>query len=446
MPTVKDADSEGRPAFIAVVIFTFILLLSPQNWIPALAPFRIAFLAAGAAAVLLLWERWHRIGPRRTPRREVILAMALATWALLTVPLSYWPGGSLNLLSDLYLKALAIFWLLANVVTTAHRLRLVAMSLLLCTIPLAGTALKNFMTGKFHGGVAPAERIIGYQSGLSSNPNDLALMLNLVIPLGVALFLSNKKAIVRIFCLLVIAFAIVGVILTFSRGGFLGLATTGTVYFTKLIRRPGSDRNWAFALLLVGMLLLPLLPSNYLGRIATMTDIETDPTGSAQERWGDNVVAMRFIIAHPIVGAGLGMDVLALNEERGPRWLRIHNVYLEYAVDLGLPGLVLFLLVLYGAFSTVRAARRRAASEPALRDLFLVNEGLEVSLIVFAIVGFFHPAAYNFYFYYIAGLALASRLATDSALSVTNTSGDAASESYMPHIAYGRRFMTSELP
>jgi len=48
------------------------------------------------------------------------------------------------------------------------------------------------------------------------------------------------------------------------------------------------------------------------------------------------------------------------------------------------------------------------------RDLFLLAEGIQVSLAVFAVAALFHPVAYHFYFYYMAGLALAARAACDA--------------------------------
>src|SRR5687767_9488236 len=78
-------EPEGSLAFVAVVVFTVILLLSPQNWIPALAPFRIAFLSAGAAALFLLWGRWKRKEPLLRLTWEVAVALALPIWAFLTV-------------------------------------------------------------------------------------------------------------------------------------------------------------------------------------------------------------------------------------------------------------------------------------------------------------------------------------------------------------------------
>jgi putative inorganic carbon (HCO3(-)) transporter len=418
-----ESDSEGHKAFIALVVFTCILLLAPQNWFPALAHFRIAFLAGGLAVVFTLWERWsHRRSLGLS--REILVCVALPTWAFLTLPLSYWPGGSMHALTDLYIKAVIIFWLLATVVTTMRRLRVLTTVLILCSVPLAVTAMKHYASGRFIESQTLVTRIIGYDSGLTGNPNDLALMLNLLLPLGLALFLNAKTTSLRVVFLVVVVMDVVGLILTFSRAGFLGLCTLGIIYFAKLVRRSGRERGWAFVMLLLAILSLPFLPANYTHRIATVTDINADPTGSSQERWHDTIAAAHFVMAHPIVGAGIGMDVVALNEVRGPSWHQVHNVYFEMAVDLGLPGLVLFLLLFYGVFKAAVSSQRRLADVPALRDLFHFNEALTVSLIVFAVSGFFYPVAYHFYFYYIAGLALAARSITDDALNgAERTSG-----------------------
>jgi putative inorganic carbon (hco3(-)) transporter len=418
--TPSQQKTEGSLPLAALIAFTFILLLSPQNWIPALKPLRIAFLAAGFAAVSLLWERW-REQKALGLTSEVLTCFALLAWAFLTIPLSFWPGGSITTLTDVYIKAVIIFWLLVNVVTTMRRLRLVAIALMLCTVPLAATGLNNFVSGRFIQEANVVARIAGYEAGLSANPNDLALMLNLLLPLSIALFLGARKTSLRMFCFGVIVLNVIGVIVTFSRAGFLGLITAATIYFLRMTRRRGADRVWAFGMVVVALLALPLLPSTYVDRVATVTKIEADPTGSSQARWRDTVAAARFVMEHPIVGAGLGMDVLALNQVRGEEWTKVHNIYLEYAVDLGLPGLVMFLALFYGVFRATSSSRKRVAHLPHLRDLFLFTEALEVSLSVFLVSAFFHPVAYHFYFYYIGGLAVASRTVTNHALSTADT-------------------------
>ena len=408
---VRHETSEGATAFVALIAFTCILLLSPQTFIPVLKPLRIAFVAAGVAGASLLWRRRTTANPLGL-NREIAICFAILGWGVLTVPLSFWPGGSVARLTDVYSKSVIVFWLLANIITTERRLAVMRTVLMLCSLPLAVMALKNYADGTFIAESDAVARIVSYDAALSSNPNDLALLLNLLLPLSVARLLSAKTTWPRMLCTGVIAINVVAIVVTFSRAGFLGLATIIAVYFLRMIRRRGPDRAWAFALLFAALLALPFVPSTYMDRLSTVKSVDSDPTGSAQARWRDMVAAVQFVSERPIVGAGLGMDVLALNQVRGAKWVQVHNVYLEYAVDLGVLGATLFLLLFYGVLKGVRLSRKSLAALPGKRDLFLLVEALETSLIVFAIAGFFYPVAYHFFFYYIGGLALGARAVT----------------------------------
>lgn len=403
--TLTPAASESPLPFWALMAFTFILFIAPQEFIPALAPFRIAMLTGGFAVVAYLVVTFMQ---RRTIpfSREMRIAACLVAWALVTVPMSYWPGGSLGFLLGGFLRSVVIFWLLGNLVTTAARLRRVAWALTLMTVPLAMTALHNFVSGNFLQG---SNRIIGYDAPMTGNPNGLALVLSLVLPLSVGLLVLARRTVTRLLLFSVIALNVMAVVVTFSRAGFLTLGLVIVTYLYKLLRRP--EWPWAIAtcvLLLVGT---PLLPPDYLNRLATMTDIESDPTGSAQSRWSDTLAAMRLVAGKPIIGAGIGQNVIALNEERGATWAHIHNVYLMYAVDLGIPGLLLFLLLLVRSIQNTWLVYRRSAGVPALREFFFLAEALQTSLVIFAVGAFFHTVAYEFHFYYFAGLAVALKIA-----------------------------------
>jgi O-antigen ligase len=392
----------SRASFRALMAFTFVLLLAPQAFIPALAALRPGLLTAAAALTAYLFDRLFYRQPVVMITREMIAAGCLAAWALVTVPTSYWPGGSLAVLLDEYLKTLVIFWLLGNVVNTSGRLQVVARGLTLMAVPLAVVGIHQYVAGMFLDG-----RILSYDAPLASNPNDLALILNLILPLTLALALLQTNILLRLFFLGCAGLSAMGVILTFSRAGFISLATTALIYFVKLMRRPG--RAWVLGALCLALASVPFLPSGYAERLGTIMNIQSDPTGSAQERWGDTLAAIQFVSRNPIIGAGIGMNILALNEVRGAIWKKVHNVYLEYATDLGLPGLILFLVILTGCFRSATYVMRRTAGSPPLRDLFLLAEGIQVSLSAFTVAAFFHPVAYNFYFYYMGGLALAAR-------------------------------------
>jgi O-antigen ligase len=392
--------------FWGLMSFTFILLLAPQTFIPELAALRIALVAAAATMASHLLDCFIRRQPFLVLTTEMSIAGCLVGWALLTAPLSYWPGGSVFFLLDFYLKTLAIFWLLGSVVNSTMRLRRVAWGLSLMGVPLAATAVNHFYSGAFMEG---ARRIVGYNAPLTGNPNDLALMLNLILPLAVALFLIHRRPLARAILLPIVVLDIVAVVMTFSRAGFVTLATILATYLGRLLRRP--QRGLALVALLLLLTSIALVPPGYLDRLQTITDIEADSTGSAQARWNDTFAAIRWVLAHPILGSGIGTNAVALNEERGPYWTVIHNVYLQFAVELGLPGLILFLLLLVRSIKNATFVQRRSAPEPSLRTVFHLAEGVQTGLIAFAVAGLFSPVAYHFYFYYLAGLAVAVKAA-----------------------------------
>jgi O-antigen ligase len=84
-------------------------------------------------------------------------------------------------------------------------------------------------------------------------------------------------------------------------------------------------------------------------------------------------------------------------------------VYLQYAADLGLPGLFLFLALGIRCLRDAAAVRRSRPRDPEGQGLAKLALGIELALWAFAVAGMFHPAGYHFYFYYLGGMALAAR-------------------------------------
>jgi len=390
----------GLP-FWSIMVFTAVLLFSPQTYIPALAPLRPALLVVLIGIFAYVSDRLARRLPIIEWNREIGLIAGMALLAAITVPFSLWPGGSLGVLLD-YAKTAAIFLLLSHVVTTMPRLRLAAWLLTCMAIGLGCFALYNFLTGAVIDQGVNQDRLVGAEGALTKNPNDLALMVNLLLPLTVALFLASKETSQRVILFIAIGVEAMTVVLTYSRGGAVTLGIIVLAYLWKL--RGRQERSWIYAGLLAALLALPLLPSSYVDRISTITNVQADRTGSAQERIADMIIAGKTILANPIVGAGMGMNMLVMREARGG-WLGVHNVYLEHALDLGLIGLGIFLVLLW---SCLRAAAQIQddASSP---ELFFLAQGLQISLIAYATAALFHPVSYQYYFYYIAGLALGAR-------------------------------------
>src|SRR5262249_59652331 len=90
------------------------------------------------------------------------------------------------------------------------------------------------------------------------------------------------KGFARMFYLVCGAVLAVGVLVTLSRGGFLGLVAMGGLLLWKLGR--GRRLKITLAGTLICGVLLAATPGGYGARIATILNTEEDQTGSAQER------------------------------------------------------------------------------------------------------------------------------------------------------------------
>ena len=135
----------GNVAFWALVVFTLVLVLAPQDHVPALKSLHLAFVAGGVAGLAYVWARLSgRVeAPYRSP--EVTLAALLLLLAVATVPFSLWPGGSIAAITGIFVKALVIFWLLGRVIDSVPRLRTMAWTLSLASLPLSLSAIATFM-------------------------------------------------------------------------------------------------------------------------------------------------------------------------------------------------------------------------------------------------------------------------------------------------------------
>ena len=411
MTARPEAPPGGAVPFVALTAFSFILLLAPQALFPVLAPLRLALVAAAIAIGGHVSSAVMSGRPVTIHTREIALVAILGGWALVTVPFSLWPGGSLALLTGIFFKSLALFGLNANLVTSARRLKALAWLFALAGVPLALTAWRHASEGRLMGGSDEAvKRIAGYEAPLTANPNDLALMLNLLLPFAAALAILDRRPLVKAVLWGICVLDAVGVVLTYSRGGFLTLMTLGTLLAIDRLKGKGLAALVIVPVAACLALGLWLVPPSYLQHMETITDYRSDPTGSAQARLSDMITATGIALRHPFIGAGLGMNTIALNEARDrPAWKMVHDVYLQYAVDLGLLGVGVFVALYLSCLGRARRAARSPGGPPG-SDAAVIKEcgrALRNGLIAFGVAAIFHPVAYHFYFYGMGGLAVA---------------------------------------
>ncbi|MDY6984404.1 MAG: hypothetical protein SV422_15065, partial [Pseudomonadota bacterium] len=107
--TPIDAMPESKWPFRMLLAFTFVMLLAPQQAFPVLAPFRIAMLVVVASVLTYMYARLVRGQPFLEMKPGILPALLIAVWSVMTVPLSYWPGGTVSFLLGEYFKTLVVF-------------------------------------------------------------------------------------------------------------------------------------------------------------------------------------------------------------------------------------------------------------------------------------------------------------------------------------------------
>jgi O-antigen ligase len=197
---------------------------------------------------------------------------------------------------------------------------------------------------------------------------------------------------------------------TFSRGGFLGLIIGGGLLLWNLRR---SHRKLAKAVpaLALGVLLLAL-PTEYGGRLYTIFKPEQDRTTSAQLRMEVLQRAVGVAARHAIVGIGMGNFTLHSIKD-----MRAHNAYLEIMADLGVPGLIVYLILMIAPVRRLRRLQAEVAGgrDPNLelaageREVYYLGVALQSAIVAYMVCSFFLSIQYSWYVYYPVAFAVALR-------------------------------------
>jgi len=384
-------------AYKSLNFLMLIIFIAPMNYIPALQPFRLALVFALLSMITYIFSLLRQ-GRRFTILgAEVKLMLWLVFFAVLSITHSMWPGGSFEVLSDTFIKSIIVFFLIANLLTTENRFRGFMWALALSAAFNALVGIQNYRTGSFMSG----DRIEGGFSGLTSNPNDLALSLDLIIPFVWFLFLSSKSGIQKSFTGATVVISLACIVLTSSRGG----AITFLVMFIWYCWNKTTGNRLGIVIgtvVLIGTVLL-VAPQGYFDRMASSVDFSKDKTGSANARWEITKAGFYQTFTYPF-GVGLGMTGL-LNHEEGRGWSAgVHNVYLQISTELGIIPAILFIVLVWKLIRNLKRIRSLPSNQGQLASL---AEATECSLVGFAMGGLFAPVAYQFYFYILAGMAVA---------------------------------------
>lgn len=328
---------EGRDAwaFAAVTAFAVVMYATPGEWLPWAGPLRLALVTAAMAAA---FTALRRLGKSEAFFLDGGRGMALLAFGLLAAASVSWsihPETSRATAVELA-KLIAIYLVMVNVVTSRRRLAALCAALVLASMVTSFGVVRWYLAGN--------DLVEGYRArwvGVYADPNHMAMDVGLVVPLAVAFLVrSGSRWIFRLACGVAAALAVAAVVLSHSRGGFIGLLVATAVWVGRERLR---TKAMALALAL-GVGLLAFAPESFWRRNQTVAALEED--ASAMGRVYAWQVASRISVDRPLLGVGAGAFRFAWPLYAPPEARRAyvaHNVFLDVVGELGLTGLLLFL-------------------------------------------------------------------------------------------------------
>ncbi len=384
---LADPKQRSRFGYWTMVVFSFLYYFRPGDIIPGLSALHLAKVTAVLALFALLMEV-NRSGSKKLPV-EIKLIVALFAWMVLTIPFAYWRGGSAAVVFYEFSKAVIVGLTLVMTVTRLVELRrlIVMQALGVSLMTIAAVIVNNRMQG----------RLAGIGDALLSNPNDLAMNIALNWPLCLLLLLTSRGAWKKLFWTFAMLVMIYALMATYSRAGFMALGIAILICLWEF----GIRGRRIYLVGVAGLCLLGTLvvaPGNYVKRLETLVGVFQQgdyDRGSAEARKALLIQSLQVTATHPLFGVGPGNFPAYTG-----RWLVTHNTYTQLSSECGIPALLLFLMLLWKTFRTLRQLRRMPLSREK-EDTHLYTSALTASLAAYLLGAFFSSSAYELFPYYM---------------------------------------------
>ena len=343
-------------------------------------------------------------------------------------------------------EGFVLYFLVINVIRSPDMVRGVTWALLSAGAFVSIFAVHQTITGNYDSnyfGFAQADATIRTgvttltgdvlqprMAGSIGETNRFAQTMLMLVPLGIFRVVGERSTVLKVIAGLMTVLITLGVILSFSRGAAVGLAV---LVIALMVMRMIRARH-ALVVVMVLAVILAAFPqyTNRITSLAGVGGIEGTPTSAVDNsllsRVTETLAAGLVMLDHPVIGVGPAMfpayyepyanniGLLVRNDAER----EAHNLYFGVGAELGIPGLVVFLLV---ALSVVRMLRRARRTSIVRRpDLERLTTPFLLALLTYYVTGMFLHLSFGRFYWLMLAVATAAAVTTLRELA----SGDVA--------------------
>jgi O-antigen ligase len=373
---------------------------------PVLMPLKPALVAGALAIGLYLLDRSRQRAARTLRSATTNCLILLVLWSALSVPGALNQGLAFQTWTDLA-RAIVMCFVVAASVRRAADVERLMLVYFVVTVVYVAVVLSRFELG------AESWRLgkLYYYDA-----NDLATLIVTAMPCGLYFVLAHRSRLQRVLAGVGLAVLAVGLIRSGSRGGFLAFLAVCAFVLVRVTTIPVRARLAGLVVILV--VVFGAASDQYWKQMQTIVRPQDDYNLTSDEGrvriWergigymSDNPVFGVGAKNFPIAEGTLSPQARLQERGKGVRWGAAHNTYIQAGVELGIPGLVLFLGVLGTAFASLRRTARRALwVHPAGDDVSRLAQSLMTALVGFIVGAFFLSLAYTDMLYILVAFAL----------------------------------------
>jgi putative inorganic carbon (hco3(-)) transporter len=292
-------------------------------------------------------------------------------------------------------KAVLLYFYLVNNIDSMKEIKVIvsilALGLILQTIMVVAQVYFRDTLGLIYLGELKSpylsyeeEHQIFRPSGLFGHPNLFSNYLEFLIPLMFAMSFIRHNGPLRKIATAAMFAGGLSLILTLSRGGWVGVVIASLFMFFVMTSRNIYERKFFFKTLFIVLLAVGILAA-FSPKI--IKRVVSRDRGAAMARVSQYYVATEIITSHPVVGVGINnyVEVMESYDETTSRISRgfkfpIHTVYLEYYAETGILGITALLSLFFVIVVTgIRNIRRSRGF------LFNLNIGILFGFVAYSI-------------------------------------------------------------
>jgi probable O-glycosylation ligase (exosortase A-associated) len=381
--------------FLGILAYVVLAFLRPQEVFWGLGAERLTLIVSVVTlvAALLHFLRRPSLAFLPRPQNVLVLTLWLSIWlstqfGRFATPNPFW--------MEYYVKLFVTYFTVLAVVDSLGKLQGTVVVLALSLGYLCWWANEMYFFQGWHTVHGP-----GGPGGTFHDHNDFAMVLVMVIPLLWFLARLMPHPLLGWGLRGIIPFAVHGVMVTYSRGGFLGMALV--LLFCAIRERS----RWLGGLLLAGgvFFFVAYTGEEYRDRIRSIVAFDED--ASAQGRFGAWEAGRAMVADNPVFGVGLKQYLRAFPYYSTKGEFVAHNSWVQLAAECGLPALASWAgLIGLTGWSLVRVMRRRSRlpAEEARRCEALAN-AIGGSLLGYVFCGLLLSAEDLEFFYFLVAMA-----------------------------------------